>query len=77
MRKQEAVHLHALLVEVAEHLESRMDAPGPDLAVYRELDVGPSAIHRSKDAHEDAVLVLSDAIEAGLTEQPTPGPGPP
>lgn len=75
MRKQESVHLHALLVAVADNLEERPDVPSPALASYRDVDLGPSAIHRSKDAHEDALLVLAAAIDRSLTEQPTPGAG--
>lgn len=75
MRKQESVHLHALLVAVADYLEDRPEAQSPGLAAYRDVGMGPSAIHRSKDAHEDALLALAADIDRSLRDQPTPGAG--
>jgi hypothetical protein len=70
MRKQESVHLHALLVEVAQEFDERPSLPAPDRSAYRELSVTPSQAHRSKEVHEEAVLVLAEAIERSLREQP-------
>jgi hypothetical protein len=73
MRKQESVHLHALLVAVADHLDERPDAPSPDTSAYLNLGVGPSGVHHSKADHEEAILVLAAAIDRSLHEQATPG----
>jgi hypothetical protein len=72
MRKQESVHLHALLVEVAKEFDQRQGVPSPDRSAYRDLEVTPSQAHRSKETHEEAVLVLAGAIVRSLREQPTP-----
>lgn len=72
MRKQESVHLHALLVEVARELDERQGVPSSDRSAYRELGVTPSQAHRSKADHEEAVLALAEAIGRSLREQPTP-----
>lgn len=74
MRKQESVHLHALLAEVATEFEERPGAGPPDLSSYRELGVRPSSVHCSKEDHERAVLELSSAIEYSFADQPTAGP---
>jgi len=74
MRKQESLHLHALLVVVAEHLDERPDARSPDVSSYADLGVSPSGVHHSKDAHEEALLELSAAIARSLTEQAAAGP---
>jgi hypothetical protein len=73
MRKQESVHLHALLAAVAEEFDDRVAVPSPDRSAYEELGVTPTMIHRSKGDHEEAVLVLADAIERSIHEQATPG----
>jgi len=76
MRKQECIHLHALLAEVANHLDGRPETRPLNLAEYREFDVWPSSVHRSKADHERAILLLATAIARSLGEPPTPGTGP-
>lgn len=66
IRKQESVHLHALLVETAEYLQADERTAGVDLAEYEALAIGPSSIHRSKSDHTEAILVLAAAIERSL-----------
>jgi hypothetical protein len=73
MRKQESVHLHALLVAVADHLGERPGAPSPDTSAYVDLGVGPSGVHHSKADHEEAILVLAAAIDGSLQEHAAPG----
>jgi hypothetical protein len=75
MRKQECIHLHALLVEVAREMEERPHGTPVDLTTYRTLGVNPSSVHRSKADHERAILELARAIERSIGEHPTPGTG--
>ena len=72
MRKQESVHLHALLVETAEYIDERARTPPVDLGSYREMDVGPASVHRSKGDHEEAVLALASAVARSLDRSAEP-----
>lgn len=67
MRKQELVHLHGLLAEVADYHESNADV-AIELEEYRSLEIRPTSINRSKAAHQEAVFALADALTAGLYE---------
>lgn len=66
MRKQEYVHVHALLAAVVAYLDERDDVAPEELSTYRALDTRPSSIHESKRNHRAAVLALSSAIESEL-----------
>ena len=58
MRKQELVHLHALSVRVRCYVEDRHDISADAFARYDRTCVGPTAIHRGKGDHADALLEL-------------------
>lgn len=62
MRKQEYVHLHALLAEVAQYLLDRGEMPAAVLSGYEALGTHPSSVNESKRAHHDAVVTLAAAI---------------
>lgn len=66
MRKQECIHVHALLVEVAHYLIDRREISAETLAGYRDLDTRSSSVHRSKADHRDAIMMLATAIETSL-----------
>jgi hypothetical protein len=61
MKKQELVHLHSLVVQFARHFESETDIP-ISCEEYAKLGVTPASIHRSKTAHEAALLTLLDCV---------------
>ncbi|MEF8975407.1 MAG: UPF0058 family protein [Halapricum sp.] len=61
MKKQELVHLHSLVVQFARYFESETDSPIP-CEEYAKLGVTPASIHRSKTAHEAALLALLDCV---------------
>lgn len=63
MKKQELVHLHNLLVLVADF--SQQEGSELDLTTYKQKDIHPMSINASKDAHEEAVLLLAKVIAAG------------
>lgn len=62
MRKDEAVHLHALLRELRRYLESRGWVDAEAFAAYDELGISPLQVHRSKSEHIEALVVLADAL---------------
>lgn len=66
MNKQELIQTHHLLALVkteAEELDILDEAPQ-----YAEEGVGPQAIHKSKNAHKDAILALADDLSGGFEE---------
>lgn len=66
MRKQELIHLHALLAEVEEHCTQ-----GADFSEYESLGIGASSIYRRKDDHQEAVFALIEAITDDLPHERT------
>lgn len=62
MRKREALYLHALLALVREDFEYNRDLSSEAFEEYEGLDVRPTGIHRSKDAHERAVFALAPRL---------------
>lgn len=68
MRKRELVHLHALLDRIRRFAEKRGDLPAGALAEYEALDVAPTAVYRSKQVHEEAVITLTDALAESITD---------
>ncbi|MWG33517.1 UPF0058 family protein [Halomarina oriensis] len=66
MRKRELVHFHALLDRIRWFVDERGDLPEETLGEYDELDVAPTAVYRSKQAHEDAVVTLTESLAETL-----------
>lgn len=62
MKKQELIHMHALLVEIADQLPATESAT--DVPAYRSISVRPASLHRPKSDHQHAVMALA----RGLTE---------
>lgn len=67
MKKQELVHLHSLLAEVARYCQA--EGVALDLSTYHEQDTHPMAISDAKDDHEAAVLALADGITTGMRDE--------
>ncbi|KAB1194416.1 hypothetical protein GJR96_13590 [Haloferax sp. MBLA0076] len=62
MRKNELIHLHTLLVEIAgDFLERGVTTPD-DLEPYHRLEIGPMALRSCRDDHETAVRTLSTTL---------------
>lgn len=70
MKKQELLHMHALLVEVADHVT--LTGAVTDIPAYQATGVRPTSLHRPKAAHEDAVMTLAHAITAEIGPEPRP-----
>lgn len=71
MHKKEHIHTHALLAEVTRYLIENETMPVEMLSAYDALGTRPSSIHKSKQNHREAIMVLSSAIEPCLKETPT------
>lgn len=70
-KKQEYIHLHALLEETVEYLETReegLETVYEDIEDvesyqdYLDLDVSATAVQRNKKDHKEAVFALTEAI---------------
>ncbi|MFB6103408.1 MAG: UPF0058 family protein [Haloplanus sp.] len=73
MHKQELVQLHALGVLVRRHLEEHHDVPDDAFQAYDDFGVPPTAIHRRKASHREALDRLLDDLTAateGLSSLP-------
>ncbi len=66
MRKQEYIHLHALLAEVNNDVQE--NGTEIDLDSYESLGVRPSSIHRSKTDHKEAVQALATCLTESMDE---------
>jgi hypothetical protein len=67
MRKQELLHVHALLAAVEQFCETTLDTE-IDTETDERLRVRPNSIHASKRSHEDAVFALARALDESVTE---------
>lgn len=66
MKKQELIHLHTLLAEVATYCQEQGQTF--DLSSYHEQDIHPMAISEAKADHEAAVLALADGLAGSLKD---------
>jgi hypothetical protein len=69
MRKQEYIHVHALLVQITQYLVEHEDMPAETFERYEQLSTRPSSIHEAKENHHDAVMELSGDIEPWIDEE--------
>lgn len=70
MRKKELISIHALLLEVAQHLIENENMPARRMSTYYALGVTPLGIHKSKQAHYEAITVLINTIEEEFEQTP-------
>ncbi|WP_137284645.1 UPF0058 family protein [Halorussus salinisoli] len=68
MRKQEYIHLHALLNVTREHLIACEGMPRDQLSAYHRLGVAPSSVQKSKREHHEAVMELATQIGTWVEE---------
>jgi hypothetical protein len=67
-KKQEYIHLHGLLREVAKYsvqkdIEAYEDIDDVEqFQEYLEKDVVPTSIHKSKSDHKDDIFLLAESI---------------
>ncbi|MFP8952220.1 UPF0058 family protein [Natrialbaceae archaeon A-arb3/5] len=68
MHKDELLELHEELVIIMEYFSEREDVEEGLFDPYRQLDVDPSHVHKSKSEHKHAVFVLGNALATAMTE---------
>ncbi|SFL16374.1 Uncharacterised protein family UPF0058 [Halogranum rubrum] len=59
VKKNELVHLHTLLAQIAEEYITSGVATPTDFDPYAELGISPMALRESRDRHEEAVRLLA------------------
>ena len=69
IKQQELIDLHGLLAEVRKQCEFWDNEM--DLAMYEELGVKPTSIHKSKTDHKAAVFKLTAGITDSMDEATT------
>lgn len=67
MKKQELIHMHGLLAEIAEYCTQ--DGVALDLDAYGSMETRPTSIHCSKSEHKDAVFALTNALTAEVRDE--------
>lgn len=68
MHKDELLELHAHMVTIMEYFDAREETDSGLFDPYRELDVTPADVHKSKSEHKHAVFVLGNALANAMSE---------
>ena len=68
MHKDELLELHEQLVIIMEYFADRDEVEDGLFEPYRELDVDPSHVHKSKSEHKHAVFVLGNALANAMSD---------
>ncbi|WIV66315.1 UPF0058 family protein [Natrialbaceae archaeon AArc-T1-2] len=68
MHKDELLELHEELVVIMEYFAEREEVDEELFEPYRELEVDPSHVHKSKSEHKHAVFVLGNALASAMSE---------
>lgn len=69
MRKKELVHVHALLQEVRQQVQSGGPVPPDAFEAYESYGVSPAAIHHPKADHREALFRLADGVVTTIEER--------
>ena len=77
MKRQELIHIHALLAEIRTYLIRERDRSIGSFRHYDSQPVRPVHIHQGKQAHEDAIRLLLCGFDEPLRVQPPPKQRPP
>ena len=68
MHKEDLLELHEEMVEIMETFESMDDVDASIFDNYRDLEVTPGDVHKSKSEHKHAVFVLGNALATVMSE---------
>jgi len=68
MHKDELLELHEELVVIMEYFSEREGVDETLFDPYRQLDVDPSHVHKSKSEHKHAVFVLGNALANAMSD---------
>ncbi|WP_239524473.1 UPF0058 family protein [Halogeometricum borinquense] len=66
MRKNEIVHIHALLVLIAEKFVGQGLIEAEEFAEYRLLGTSPMSLRAPRADHEAAVRLLADTLSTAV-----------
>lgn len=66
MKKEELLHLHMLLYQVKKVFERNNSR---DFSKYNLLNITPFQIHRSREEHVQAILVLAQELASMAMEE--------
>jgi hypothetical protein len=68
MHKDELLELHEHMVTIMEYFDEQDETPDELFTPYKELDVTPADVHKSKSEHKHAVFVLGNALANAMSE---------
>jgi hypothetical protein len=68
MHKDELLELHEQMVTIMENFADQDEVPDGLFSTYRELDIDPSDVHKSKSEHKHAVFVLGNSLANAMSE---------
>ncbi|MFC6953856.1 UPF0058 family protein [Halorubellus litoreus] len=68
MHKDELLELHEHMVTIMENFSDQDEVPDGLFSTYRELDIDPSDVHKSKSEHKHAVFVLGNSLANAMSE---------
>ena len=68
MHKDELLKLHEHMVTIMENFADQDEVPDDLFSTYRELDIDPSDVHKSKSEHKHAVFVLGNSLANAMSE---------
>jgi len=67
MKKEELIHIHMLLAQLKKYCEE--NGWNCDFKKYRELNISPFQVHRSKEEHKQAIFVLGTELASVATQK--------
>jgi len=56
------------MVTIMENFAEQDEVPDDLFSTYRELDIDPSDVHKSKSEHKHAVFVLGNSLASAMSE---------
>jgi hypothetical protein len=68
MHKDELLELHEHMVAIMEYFSQEDGTDASLFDPYRELDVTPADVHKSKSEHKHAVFVLGNALANAMSD---------
>lgn len=73
MHKEELIQLHTLMAQMKQYFE-KCGQPG-NFSTYKNLDISPVHVHRSKAEHKHAIFVLCSEIASIISDDEFSGSG--
>lgn len=70
MKRQELIHVHALLFELRVHLQTEERLPSDAFSAYDRQRIRPHHIHHGKEAHRRAIVLLLNGFRQTVEARP-------